>query len=122
MSEKEITLEEKIEYIYSTIQKQESRYKRKTFYKWLFRILIIGYFIYAFLYILPPLLNNARKIIAPQLEKIQWLNLDLQKIGWIDLNNLDLKTIGIDDKNSESVAWQNEDIQKILEQFKLLQK
>ena len=122
MSEKERNLEEKIEYIYHTLQKQESRYKRKLTFKWLFRIFIIGYLVFAYLYILPPLINNAKKIIIPQLEKIQWLNLDLQKIGWIDLNNLDLKTIGIDDKNSESVAWQNEDIQKILEQFKLLQK
>jgi hypothetical protein len=71
MSDKENTLEEKIEYIYSTLQKQESRYKRKTFFKWLFRLLIIGYFIYAFLYILPPLINNAKKIIIPQLEKLQ---------------------------------------------------
>ena len=122
MSEKERNLEEKIEYIYHTLQKQESRYKRKLTFKWLFRIFIIGYLVFAYLYILPPLINNAKKIIIPQLEKIQWLNLDLQKIGWIDPNNLDLKTIGIDDKNSESVAWQNEDIQKILEQFKLLQK
>jgi len=115
MSEKERNLEEKIEYIYHTLQKQESRYKRKLTFKWLFRIFIIGYLVFAYLYILPPLINNAKKIIIPQLEKIQWLNLDLQKIGWIDLNNIDLKTIAIDEntvKNLES--------QKILEQFKWL--
>jgi hypothetical protein len=70
------------------------------------------------LYVIPPLINNAKKIIIPQLEKIQWLNLDLQKIGGIDLNNLDLETIKIDDKAVKNLESQSGSIQKILEQLK----
>jgi hypothetical protein len=71
MSENEKSLEDKINYIYYTLQKQESRYKRKLVFKWLFRLFIVVYLIYAFLYVIPPLINNAKKIIIPQLEKIQ---------------------------------------------------
>lgn len=118
MSENEKSLEDKINYIYYTLQKQESRYKRKLVFKWLFRLFIVVYLIYAFLYVIPPLINNAKKIIIPQLEKIQWLNLDLQKIGGIDLNNLDLETIKIDDKAVKNLESQSGSIQKILEQLK----
>jgi len=36
----EINNDEKIDYIYKTLKKQESRYKRAIYYKWAFRILI----------------------------------------------------------------------------------
>ncbi|MDF1682701.1 MAG: hypothetical protein P1U46_03055 [Patescibacteria group bacterium] len=45
-----INIEEKIDYIYETLKKQEKRNKVKIIYKLFIRILFIAYIIYFFLF------------------------------------------------------------------------
>ena len=45
-----LTKEEKIDYIYETIKKQEKREFHRQIYKWLFRIFIILYLLYFYFF------------------------------------------------------------------------
>ncbi len=50
MFNKKISLEDKIDYIYVTLQKQESRNFWSGVVKWIFRIMIIYYLFYMYYY------------------------------------------------------------------------
>jgi hypothetical protein len=65
----EIKQEEKINYIYDTLKKQETRYKRGLYFKWMFRILIIWYLYYFIIIWLPSLMNNFKNIVTPDISK-----------------------------------------------------
>jgi len=65
----ENTHEEKIDYIYNTLKKQEWRYKRSLYYKWVFRILIIWYLYYFIVIWLPGLINNFKDMMTPDVSK-----------------------------------------------------
>ncbi len=52
-----LTKEEKIDYIYETIKKQEKREFHRQIYKWLFRIFIILYLLYFYFFWLDKILN-----------------------------------------------------------------
>lgn len=62
-----ISQEEKINYIYDTLKKQEKRYYRWLYFKWAFRILIILYIYYFIAVLLPWIISNFKDIISPQL-------------------------------------------------------
>jgi len=71
----EKTTEEKINYIYETLKKQESRYKRALILKWWFKILFILYFIYAYYFILPEYIEKFKDIVHPKVS-VESINLD----------------------------------------------
>lgn len=52
-----LTKEEKIDYIYETLKKQEKREVHRQIYKWLFRIFIIWYLLYFYFFWLDKILN-----------------------------------------------------------------
>jgi hypothetical protein len=52
-----LTKEEKIDYIYETIKKQEKREFHRQIYKWIFRIFIILYLLYFYFFWLDKILN-----------------------------------------------------------------
>jgi len=62
----ELTTEEKIDYIYKTLKKQESRIFWSNLIKWIIRITIILYLIYAYYYILPWFIENIKNILSPK--------------------------------------------------------
>ena len=62
----ELTTEEKIDYIYKTLKKQESRIFWSNLIKWIIRITIILYLIYAYYYILPWFIENTKNILSPK--------------------------------------------------------
>ncbi len=54
MSEQvEVTTSEKIDYIYDYIKKEEKKDRYKTIIKWFFRLFIIAYIFYVYLYLWP---------------------------------------------------------------------
>ena len=65
----EINNDEKIDYIYKTLKKQESRYKRAIYYKWAFRILIAWYLYYFITIALPGYINIFKESIKPDIWK-----------------------------------------------------
>ena len=65
----EKAIEEKIDYIYETLKKQESRYKRALWSKWIFRILMIWYLYYSFVYLLPGYIENLKEMMTPNITK-----------------------------------------------------
>lgn len=60
--------EEKLDYIYETLKKQESRVLRATLFKWWFRIFMILYFIYFIKFWLPNLIDS----ILPSFPSMWW--------------------------------------------------
>lgn len=52
-----ITLEEKIDYIYTRLKKQERSEKINFILKWLFRIFILGYLYYFLMFSLPNMID-----------------------------------------------------------------
>jgi hypothetical protein len=75
----DIKQEEKISYIYETLKKQESRYKRGFYYKWIFRMLVIWYLYYFIIIWLPGLMNNFKSIVTPDVSK-SLENIDKEKL------------------------------------------
>jgi len=61
--------EEKIDYIYETLRKQEGRYKRAIWSKWIFRTLVIWYLYYSFVYLLPGYIDNLKEMLTPNITK-----------------------------------------------------
>lgn len=59
--------EEKIDYIYKTLKKQEVRYKVWFWFKWGFRILMLIYFYYFINYLLPSYVENFKDYITPNI-------------------------------------------------------
>ena len=53
-----ITQEEKIDYIYTTLKKQESRVFRGTIFKWWFRIFMLLYIVYFIKVWLPAMIDS----------------------------------------------------------------
>lgn len=72
MTNLEFTQEEKIDYIFEILKKQESRYKRNLIWKWVFRIIIIGFILSFYMIILPKLDTKelVSKYIAPKISEI----------------------------------------------------
>lgn len=60
-----LTKEEKIDYIYETLKKQEKREFHRQIFKWIFRIFIILYLIYFYFFWLEKIL----KIIDTQIKE-----------------------------------------------------
>jgi len=102
----ELTLEEKIEYIYLTLRKQERREKFRVTFKWLFRICIIAYLYYFITIGLPALIesyipNLPDLSVLQELQQswgaLEWINTEkiqetLEQLQWIDSSTLkDLK-------------------------------
>lgn len=52
-----LTKEEKIDYIFETIKKQEKREVHRQIFKWIFRIFIISYLLYFYFFWLDKILN-----------------------------------------------------------------
>ena len=74
MFRKKISFEDKIDYIYDTLQKQESRYSRGVFFKWFFRLFILAYLYYFMTYWLWNILETFKNSMTPDL--VENLNLD----------------------------------------------
>jgi len=68
MDLKNLTQEEKINYIFETLQKQEKRDFRRTLIKTIFRIFIILYFIYFYFFWFAKLLDFVNKEIKDNLK------------------------------------------------------
>lgn len=66
--------EEKIDYIYERLKKQEDREKRDFFLKWGFRIFIVLYLLYLYKVTLPVMKENFIESIKPN------VSLDTEKI------------------------------------------
>jgi len=72
-----ITTEEKIDYIYESIKRQEKREFYKSLFKWVFRLALIGYFVFFYYYMLPWLIENIKSSIKPSIESLNpWVNMD----------------------------------------------
>ena len=83
MFRKKISLEDKIDYIYETLQKQESRYVRGVFFKWIFRLFILGYLYYFMPCWITGIIDSLKDIITPDLSE----NLNLDNINKEELMN-----------------------------------
>lgn len=73
-----LTKEEKIDYIYETIKKQEKREFHRQIYKWIFRIFIILYLLYFYFFWLDKILNFIDTQIKEKL-KIEFNSWDMLK-------------------------------------------
>ena len=65
MENKELSTQEKIDYIYDTLKKQEKRELHKNIFRWWFRIFIIIYIIYFYFFwfnLLVEKIKNSLKI------------------------------------------------------------
>lgn len=69
-----ITSEEKIDYIYSRLKKQESHEKIKFISRWLFRIVIVLYIVYLYKVALPAFKEELLTKITPDIN-LQELNI-----------------------------------------------
>ncbi len=58
MSQEILTTEEKLDYIYSYVRKEQKKNLTKSIFKWILRILFIGYILYSYFYLLPELKKN----------------------------------------------------------------
>ncbi len=63
-----LTKEEKIDYIYDTIKKQEKREFHRQIFKWIFRIFIILYLLYFYFFWLDKILDFVDKQIKEKLK------------------------------------------------------
>lgn len=63
MENKELTTQEKIDYIYDSLKKQEKREKIKNIFKWWFRVFIIIYMLYFYLFWYEILINKIKQSI-----------------------------------------------------------
>lgn len=66
-----MTSEEKIDYIYETLKKQESRALKAAIFKWGFRIFTLVYLIYFIKVWLPALIGS----FTPDISSISWSSL-----------------------------------------------
>lgn len=73
--ENKLNSEEKIDYIYETLKKQESRALKATIFKWGFRIFILLYIIY-FIKVGLPLLIDSMIPAMPSFWTEDWMNTD----------------------------------------------
>ncbi len=73
--------EEKIDYIYETLKKQEARVLRATIFKWWFRLFILLYFIYFIKFWLPALIDS----IVPTFPTMSW--------SWASMNSETLQNM-----------------------------
>ncbi len=53
-----LTTEEKIDYIFKTLHKQEKRELHKIIWKWLFRLFIVAYIVYFYMFWFDILINS----------------------------------------------------------------
>ncbi|NVP17387.1 hypothetical protein HUU51_01590 [Candidatus Gracilibacteria bacterium] len=63
MENRELTTQEKIDYIYDSIKKQEKKEKIKNIFKWGFRVFIIIYMLYFYLFGYEILINKIKQSI-----------------------------------------------------------
>lgn len=70
-----LTTEEKIDYIYKTLKKQESRLFWSAIFKWWFRLFVIIYILYAYYFILPWLIADIKENLKPKINT-ESINLD----------------------------------------------
>lgn len=63
----EPTTQEKIDYIYERMKKEEQRSKIKLFSRWMFRLMIIMYFVYLYNYTLPALKQSFYDAMTPNI-------------------------------------------------------
>lgn len=61
MENRELTTQEKIDYIFETIKKQEKREKVKNIFKWWFRLFMLLYIIYFYFFWYELLLNKMKQ-------------------------------------------------------------
>jgi hypothetical protein len=80
------TSEEKLDYIYKTLKKQERRLIWSTIFKWWFRLFLLAYFYYAYVYVLPSMIDTIKTSLTPDISKtidLDWikdkLNIDSLK-------------------------------------------
>ncbi|PIE85233.1 hypothetical protein CSA08_03165 [Candidatus Gracilibacteria bacterium] len=74
---KELSQEEKIDYIYNTLYKREKRYIINLYIKWGIRVFVILYLLYFYFYTIPALkeeIINSLKIKMPEINKEQIIN------------------------------------------------
>lgn len=94
MTNFEFTTDEKIDYIYEVLRKQESRYKRNLITKWLLRAFFIILLV-IFYFIVYPKINwreIIEKYIAPKMSKIVtplvWETMKSMTLSWNTDSNL----------------------------------
>lgn len=63
MENRELTTQEKIDYIYDSLKKQEKKEKIKNIFKWWFRVFIIIYMLYFYLFWYEILINKIKQSI-----------------------------------------------------------
>lgn len=81
---KEITQEEKIDYIYHTLKKNQKKALLESIFKWLFRLAILWYLYYFLTVGLPVLLGS----MLPSIPKGSWSGTILDTIDSDTLNSL----------------------------------
>jgi len=85
-----ISSEEKLDYIYETLKKQEKRIFWSRITKRWFRIFLLAYFYYAYVFLLPSLIETIKTSLTPKMSA----NLDLKSItDKIDIKELKEKLI-----------------------------
>jgi len=80
----QVTQEEKIDYIYNTLKKNEKKALYGTVFKWLFRIFILVYIYYFITSWLPNMIKN----FAPTLPNFLW-----SESSEVDVSNIDTNTL-----------------------------
>lgn len=63
MENRELTTQEKIDYIYDSLRKQEKKERIKNIFKWWFRVFIIIYMLYFYLFWYEILINKIKQSI-----------------------------------------------------------
>jgi len=72
-----ISVEEKIDYIYTTLHKQETRHKWWVILKWWFRLAILIYIYILIVYMLPWIIDNITAKFTPDISSN---NIDAQAL------------------------------------------
>jgi len=78
--ETDISVEEKLDYIYTTLQKQEKRHKIGIFIKWGFRLLILVYIYIFFIYMLPSIMWSLTSNMMPQMGWWEWNSMNTKEL------------------------------------------
>lgn len=83
MENRELTTQEKIDYIYDSLRKQEKKERIKNIFKWWFRVFIIIYMLYFYLFWYEILINKIKQSIK--------ININSENIVDTIKNNINLE-------------------------------
>lgn len=82
MENRELTTQEKIDYIYDSLRKQEKREKIKNIFKWWFRAFIIIYMLYFYFFWFQLFLNSIKNSLKIDIGSENILNTIKDKVNF----------------------------------------